>query len=572
VRAEIVLMESTLVGSADFHIAAPCIASTQARFALRDILLVAVVCTFAVLVLGKDISRGGLVDPDASAHAMDGILIHDWLLAGPEAWMSPMRFAREQYGHYPTLGIGGHYPPAFAIVEAGFFLVFGISATSARLCVLFFGMLAAAGCYAFVRALTDRVTALLAATLLMALPATTQWGRQVMLEVPLMASLLWAALAFSWYLKAPTWTRFVVMCLIALSSILCKQTGVLLICAIAMALTYCACRGQGPKSHAAASVAIGVVALIGVLLALDDACLKTVSGYDTQTPWSIASLLYYPRAIPAQVGWAVLIAAFAGALISFRRLGHHWWFLIAWLFVSLVMVTVASLKTPRFAYVVLVPMVVWSSVAGGRALNVISAVRLRTAVTTLLVAYVGWVGFRRPVPDGPGFGPVIAANKEKIQDQVVLFSGLRDGDFVFAVREHIPWRRSVVIRGSKLFYTCTAGPDLDMVPRVNSPHELSETMRRFAFRQVFVERENLVGTAQDEWLRTYLRESGNYSLESSLLVEGRNESCGRKIHVDMYSLVRPWERQVDHFDIPVPRTRDAIRIDLRNPGSAWNTS
>jgi 4-amino-4-deoxy-L-arabinose transferase-like glycosyltransferase len=539
---------------------------------MRDLLCIATVCLFAFVVLGKDIARGGLIDPDASAHVMDGVLIHDWLLAGPRAWLTPMRFAQEQYGHYPTLGIGGHYPPGFAVVEAGFFLIFGVSAPSARLCVVFFGVLAAVGCYVFVRPLADRVTAVIAAILLIALPASTQWGRQVMLEVPLMASLLWAAVAFSWYFRAPTWTRFAVMCLTALFTVLFKQTGVFLICALAMTLAYCALQGKIPKPHAAVVVLIAVAALMGMLLTLDDACLKTVSGYQTQAPWSTASILFYPRAIPGLVGRIVIVAALAGFALSYRRLKHHWWFLSAWVFVALVMVSVASLKTPRFVYVAVLPLVVWAAFATGLALNAIRWPTLRTATVAALVAYTGWAGFSRPVNVGPDFGPLVQACRGKIEDQIVLFSGLRDGDFVFAVREHIPWRRSVVIRGSKLFYTCIAGPDLDMVPYVNSPQELAQTMRRFAFTQVFVERDNLVGTQQDDWLRTYLRESGDYISGESVPVEGRENSCGRKTYVDVYSLARPWDRQVDHFDIPIPRTKNAIRIDLRNAGIAGDPS
>ncbi len=564
--------ESDLAESVQCSLAVPREQSLVARFHGRDAAILAVVCLIAAAVMGKDITRGGLVDPDASAHVMDGVLIHDWLLAGPRAWAAPLHFAREQYGHYPTLGIGGHYPPGFAVAEAGFFLVFGVSATSARLCVVLFGVLAAAGCYVFVRGLSDRVMAAIAAVLLIVLPASTNWGRQVMLELPVVATLMWAAVAFSWYFRAPSWRRFALMCLVALLTILFKQTGVFLICAIAMTLSMAALRGTVPRAHATAAVVIGIVSLIGVLLVLDDACLKTVSGYHTQAPWSAASLLFYPRAIPAEVGWMVVAAAIVGMLISFRQLHEHWWLLSFWVFVSLVMVTVASLKTPRFAYVILPPLAIWASLAAGRLVAAIRIPTLRMAVVTAIIAYTGFVGFRRPVPDGFDFGPLVQACRNKIDQQVVLFSGLRDGDFVFAVREHIPWRRSVVIRGSKLLYTCVAGPDLDMVPYVESPGELAETMKKFAFPQVFVERDNLVGTRQDDWLRTYLKESGDYRLEESVLVRGREGSCGRKVFVDVYSLARPWERQVDHFDIPIPRTRNSIRVDFRAACVSENSS
>jgi len=538
----------------------------DSRFKVLDVVLIAAVCAAAAAVLGKDIARGGLIDPDASAHVMDGVLIHDWVLAGPKAWTDPMRFAREQYGHYPTLGIGGHYPPGFAVVEAAFFLIFGVSATTARLCVVFFGIAAAAGCFVFVRGFAERSTAAIASILLLAVPASTWWGRQVMLEVPLLAALLWAAVAFSYYLSVPGWKRFFVMCLAAGMTVLFKQSGVFLICAIAMTLTFLAIRGRIFKSHAAACVLVAVCVLGGTLATMDDACLKTVSGYVTHAPWSVASMLFYPRSLPELVGVFVLAAAMVGAVLSFYRVIDHTWFLAAWLLVGMAMVTTASLKTPRFAYVVIVPLVVWASMAFGRVLAVIPFPKWRNGVCIAIVVYVAYRGFERPVSDGPDFGAVVHAHQVQIKGEVVLFSGLRDGDFVFSVREQIPWRKCVVMRGSKLFYTCIAGPDLDMVPYSQTQEDLAETMRQFAFPQVFVERDNRVGAPQDDWLRTYLRESGEYAHVDSVLVQEAEGSAGVAVYVDVYRLARPRQRQVDHYDIPIPRTRESIRIDFPTAG------
>jgi hypothetical protein len=158
---------------------------------------------------------------------------------------------------------------------------------------------------------------------------------------------------------------------------------------------------------------------------------------------------------------------------------------------------------------------------------------------------------------------MVTANRERIEGKVVLFSGLRDGDFIFAVRERIPWQKVVIIRGSKLFYTCTAGPDLDLVPYVSSREEIAEVMRRFAFENVFVERDNRTGTTQDAWLRDYLSESGDYARVGSFVVQPAKNRCGSDVLGDVYSLTRSWQRQVDHFDIPIPRTRRSIRVDLR---------
>lgn len=519
----------------------------------------------ALAVLGKDIHRGALLDADSAAHVMDGVLIHDWIMAGPREWRSPMQFAERQYGHYPTLGIGQHYPPGFAVIEAVFFAVFGVSGASARLCVAFFGVLCATGAFIFVRFFADRWTAMLCGLLTIALPATTHWGRQAMLEVPTLAALIWSGVAFAWYLRQRTTGRFLLMVIAAACTIFFKQTGVFLLCSVAAALTWSAWAGAGRWSHAAVAVVMGFAALGAMLWSLDDLCLKTVSGYDTFSDrWGWRALAFYVRTMPQQTGWVIPIVAIVGLVSVLRKPNDHQRFLLAWIVISYIMVTVASLKTPRFFYVGLFPIVVWAAVAVGCCLRAMPFVRWRAASASIIAGFLALKSFARPVPEGPDFGAMVELNRNRIENRAVLFSGLRDGDFVFAVREQIPWRKAVVIRGSKLFYTCTAGPDLDLVPMSNSAAELAETMQRFAFDTVFVERDNRVGTPQDDWLREYLAHGDDYERVESHVVQLASNRCGADLWVDVYRLKRDWSRKVDHFDISIPRTRSTIRIELPN--------
>ena len=174
-----------------------------------DLALLVILCLIASVVMGKDISVGGLRFGDTSVHAMDGVLIHDWIAAGPEAWVSPMTFAEKQYGQYPCLGIGRHYPPGFAMVEAAFFAVLGISPVTARLTVVFFALVLVVGTYTFVRQFSTPPVATLSSVLLITLPEVTLWGRQAMLEVPTLAVLSWGAVTFCWYLGQPTNRRLI---------------------------------------------------------------------------------------------------------------------------------------------------------------------------------------------------------------------------------------------------------------------------------------------------------------------------------------------------------------------------
>lgn len=541
------------------------------RFGWRDWVAILVLCAITVAVLGKDITRGSMIDPDAAAHAMDGVLIHDWLLAGPGNWVSPMRFAREQYGHYPTLGIGGHYPPGFALIEALFFLVLGVSAASARWCVVFFGAIAAVGCYRFMRTWTDSPTAILAAVLLVSVPSSTEWGRQIMLEVPMMAVLIWAAVALLWYLDKPTWTRLAAASALSLAAVAFKQSGIFLLGVQFATLGHQYLRARVPLMHVVVAGMLAMATLIGVLITLDDASFKTISGYATIPLLSVQSFIYYPSVMPDVVGWLVLITGLMGALLSLRvPLAPAGMLLFAWMFLAFVMILVTNLKTPRFSYVLVFPLVVWAAFAIATLAHRLADRWLRRAIWVTCSLVAAGIGFARPVADGPDFGPIVKDWRDGIDNQVVLFSGLRDGDFVFAVRENVPWRRSVVLRGSKLFYTCIAPPNLEMKAYVHSPDELAQLMRRFAFREVVIERENLAGIVQDDWLRDYLKRSGDYTLMDTRILDGRQIRGKRMIHVDRYRLVRPLERQVHYFDIPVPRTRDTIRIPF--PSHTGNPS
>ena len=52
-------------------------------FTLGEATLVMLLWIATAIVLGKDITVGGFRYGDSAVHAMDGVLIHDWVSAGP---------------------------------------------------------------------------------------------------------------------------------------------------------------------------------------------------------------------------------------------------------------------------------------------------------------------------------------------------------------------------------------------------------------------------------------------------------------------------------------------------------
>jgi len=530
-----------------------------------DAWLIVIAITIAGVVLSKDITVGGLRYGDTAVHAMDGVLIHDWIAAGPREWLSPMRFAETQYGHYPCLGIGRHYPPAFAVVEAFFFAVFGISPVTARMAVVFFGMLACIGAYLFLRTLADRPTSLLGCVVLMSLPAVTQWGRQVMLEVPTLAALAWGAFTFSWYLARPGGRRLFVLIIVVLSTIAFRQTAVFLPSAVAIALLFAAWRQRVPWRHAGICTVLALLAVVGVLYSFDGAGERMFRGRASYgSLWSLAALTYYLRQLPSEVSWPVLIASMVGVFTIRRARSAHGVFLAAWLFVCYVMLCAAELKYARFFFVGLFPFAVWAALAVGRALAWQRMQPARNVLLAMACLVVTVSAFRQRVEYHPDYGVIILAHREKVANQPVLFGGVRDNHFVFAVRQHLPWRKVVAVRSSKLLYTCNTYPTIDFESRVESTAELRDTMNKYAFPLVITERGNRLGIPQEAALQAYLRDSGDYRLLATYDMRVDETKSHRNTTVDVYERISPLRRVAKHLDIPIPRSNRTVRVSLAN--------
>ncbi len=528
-----------------------------------DLAICGLTMLLAAVVLTKDISTGGFRHGDATAHAMDGILIHDWIAAGPDAWFAPTEFAERQYAHYPALGIGRHHPPGYAMVEAGFFAAFGVSIFSARLCAVCFGMIAAAGTYTFTRFWADRLTAALASIILLTLPATTTWGRQNMLEVPTLAVMIWAAVALAWYLRQPTGRRLACVITAAIAAIFFKQPAVFLMSAVALTVVYVAVKRRCHPAHAVVAVVLAVFVTTGTVLSLGGAGRKVLSGFATFSDrFSFAALTFYARQFPHQVSWPVLMAAILGIAFSWRRLRTVHLFLIAWLLACYAMLTIADYKNPRFLYFALFPPAVWAAFAAGAILARVRTIRLRFALAGAAAAACCAVALTRPVKLRPDYGPVVQAHRDKIEDHVVLFSGLRDADFIFAVREHLPWRRSIILRGSKLLYNCNVLTELDFVSKVSTTNDVAGILDHYAFRHVFVERENKLNINEDALLREYLSTARAYRLAASHPLQAHPAPTKRDVTIDVYEAHRPRQRLAESVDIDLPNAALTIRVDL----------
>lgn len=524
----------------------------------------------AAAVFSRDIHVGGPRYSDACTHAMDGVLIHDWILSGPRAWIDPMGFATRQYAHYPTLGIGRVYPPGFAIVESLFFAVFGISAVSARLCTLAFGLAAVGGCYKLARRFTAPLAAACATGFLISMPGVVYWTRQAMLEMPTLAVLIWATYATMWYFDRPTWRRLAVAVVLALSAPLFKQTAVFIIPVVGAFFVARAWRRQIPVRHLLVSgtlVILPLAAFFVYTLLPGGSAAHMVRAVSMDKPigeWlSAEALAFYPRTVAGQVGVVVLGLSGVGLLLSLVRMRWPWTMILLWFGLFTCMALACQHKEARYFFFGYLPIALWAGLAAGKGIGLIPTPRLRTVLGVLVVAAAAVMGYRAPTRIEPDYTPLIADYEPHLRGKIVLFEGHRDGDFVFAARRHLGVQGCVVIRGSKVFYSCAADPQFDFASYVSSKADIAEIIDSFGFQTLFVERRNLNSLAEVDLLHDELDDDGRYELvESYRLSADRRGGSPRTRVVDVYRPRHPPVRRKRFVDIPVPIASRIIRIDL----------
>src|SRR5271167_564181 len=136
--------------------------------------------TIAVVLLFETSPRAGdFWWSDAPRHAMDGAFYRDMAHSLPVTHLK--QWATDYYLQYPAVTVL-FYPPLFALVEAVFFSLFGVSHTVAQLTVSAFFLAAAYGAYFLTKRWVGRAAAFASALLFVGIPAMALWGRQVMLE------------------------------------------------------------------------------------------------------------------------------------------------------------------------------------------------------------------------------------------------------------------------------------------------------------------------------------------------------------------------------------------------------
>jgi len=412
--------------------------------------------TIAVFLLFETSPRAGdFWWSDAPRHAMDGVFYHDLIRALPITNLK--QWATDYYLQYPAVTVL-FYPPLFALVEAVFFSLFGVSHAVAQLTVSAFFLATAYGAYFLTRRWVGRVASFSTTLLFVGTPCMALWGRQVMLEIPAFAFLVWSSYFFFRYLDSDKSRDLYLVVALTVAGIYTKQTVLFIVPAYLLTLYYVYRKTVFRRKEVWRSAVLfsaGILPLVVFTWLWGQTNVRQSMGGDwvEYSRRSLVGWTYVARQWPHQVGWAVLTLAVVycvGTVLwkQWRLPGPELFFFVAWLLTGYLFFTLIALKEPRHPIFLSFSLVFFSVLAilkilpigVDRYVAVAFAVGIFTH--TLIVDQVPYIsGYRAAAQYVCSMAP---------PDSVVLFSGLRDGSFIFNVKSMPECKNLTVIRSDKL--------------------------------------------------------------------------------------------------------------------------
>jgi 4-amino-4-deoxy-L-arabinose transferase-like glycosyltransferase len=209
---------------------------------------------------------------------------------------------------------------------------------------------------------------------------------------------------------------------------------------------------------------------------------------------SIQNWLYYASRFPSQLGWPTAILAalsllavvFAGreSLLAHAKSGtlRNWltdetmfvlgWFIVGYLFFSLI-----ALKYQRYTVFILFPLAFFTVRLFER---VLPATAAALCALTFASAALGYTLLKEPAPYVTGYGEAVSyVSAHAPRNSVVLFSGYRDGPFIFDLRAGGKRPDLSVLRADKLLIRVAERRERGYVELPVTEEQTSEMLNRY---------------------------------------------------------------------------------------------
>lgn len=500
---------------------------------------------------------------DASRHALNGVFYLDAISHFP--WTDPIGYAENYYQRYPALTIL-FYPPLMHLSEAAFYAVFGVSHWVAQLTVIAYHLLGTFAAFYIARLWLPTIQALATTIVFISLPEMALWSRQVMLDIPALAFLLWSFYFLLRDIREPQPKWLYLMLFAFVLGLYTKQT----IAFAAPVLFTGAWLSRGRPilrdRHAWQALIIAAVAtlpLIVITLKFGSFNTVSVTQGDGLGNSSQLDLGYYLSVLPQQAGWLLpILAAISMLWMAIRRQpllpGKELFVVLLWFAVGYLFFSAISLRASRFSLPILFPMVLLAMLWLNRIFpeRRASAVALMLAIGMFLTT-LAW----HPVPSVKGYKQASDVVAERAPtDSTVLFSGHQDGTFIFNIRALENRSDLSVMRADKLFFKVNVSREYGIdVIRDPSEERITKLLDESNIDIIVSEPGFWMDQAPMRTLSRVLNDAALYRVVARIPIEARVwKSKGGETELVVYERIDP-----DRTDTTA-RRKPKIRLPIIN--------
>jgi len=428
----------------------PISAGEQGLLRTLPLLLCGLTLLLVSLVVLRGVHRGEFdYNVDESQHAATGLYFADLVKDLPVH--HPVDYTYLYYAQYPALSGIIHWPPFFYLCEGLLLAVFGPSVVTARIAILLFAWVASIAWFRWVARLHNPWTAAVSTITFAALPQVLFFEKAVMLEIPSLA--LCIVSLYYWYEYLTTEEsgnlyRFAVCSSLAM---LTKQSSIFLVVACGLSVIMLrrwrlVFTPNFLKALAIVAVLIGPFYTLVFLVHWKGIAMDLVG---STNPHPRNALLFYAKALPAQLGWPLLLLSLVGVAAS------RWWskreasvVMLAWIGACYITFTLISHKEARYSFY-WIPAFTYFAVGlltfpwRRKAVRIVGAVLAVALVGTSLAS-----AWRYQRPYIAGYERLAEQVVEGGKSGIVLFDAELPANFIFFLRKFDPGRHFVVLRKS----------------------------------------------------------------------------------------------------------------------------
>lgn len=479
---------------------------------------------------------------DEARHAMNGVLIHDYvrdLIQGDLSSRSPMRYAKTFYVRYPALSLGYH-PPGFSLILAAMYALLGVRLLTAHLTVLFFAGIGSLFLYRLLKAMGTSVLGFLGALVISASPVVCFWSQGVMLDVPAMACMTASAFYLWLDLEKPSPGTFLLAILWGVAGCYVKQTA-------GLSLVFIAVMSLRKDRFAQLKTVWFWLGWLGAILALVPLVWLTFSfgmttlsenvmGDAVQLGWLAAERWsFYIRSATRYLEWPLWViagAAFLWHCSQKRSLGLPLWFFLIWMFLVYLGMSSMAWRSVRLGLCLAPPMV-------GLFLHILhqalSETRLwRPPLMVGLFLCYGIYGMFRPGPQVASFAPVADWVQENWHGDTVLYSGELNGNFIFQMRRLDPRHQRIVLRGSRVLAMARVMPRFGVKTLIASVEELRSLLDRYRTGILVVESSSKLEGTGKELLLAATRDTASFTKVREFSLPALESESGPVVRLSLY--------------------------------------